>query len=84
MNDPIVTRKKLREVLALRPSRKFTEPMLLEGVTALMPERVSVDELRAAIEWNHSRGFIEFAHNEDLERDEWFLTGKGKSKEGLA
>lgn len=83
MNDPIQLRKKLREILAMAPRRRFDERMLTDALNQWMPERVELDELRVAIEWNHARGFIEYRRNDDTERDEWFLTDEGKQKEGL-
>jgi|GEM_PF-2982282 len=83
MNDPVTGRKKVREVLAMAPRRRFSEGMILDGLNRLMPEKVTTQELAAWIEYNHSRGWIEYRHNPDEERDEWFLTDEGKQKEGL-
>ena len=83
MNDPVLLRKKVRVVLALAPTRRFSEPMILDAMSGMMPEPVSFEEMKKAIEWNHSRNLIEYRHNEDLERNEWFLTDAGKQREGL-
>ena len=83
MNDPIVGRKKLREVLAMAPRRRFSEGMLIDALNRLMPEAVTTGELKSWIQWNASRDYIESRHNDDEERDEWFLTDEGKQKEGL-
>jgi hypothetical protein len=83
MNDPVILRKKLREVLAMAPRRRFSEQMLLDALNRLVPEELTVQELKQAIEWNHAHNWIEYRHNEDEGRDEWFLTDAGKQKEGL-
>ena len=73
----------MREVLALAPTRRFSERMILDALGGMMPEPVTYEELRKSIEWNHSRNFIEYRFNGDMERNEWFLTDAGKQKEGL-
>ncbi|HMJ06370.1 MAG TPA: hypothetical protein VK474_08975 [Chthoniobacterales bacterium] len=83
MNDPVLVRRKLREVLAMALRRRFSEEMLLDALNRLLPDKTSVAELRTALEWNHARGWIEYRHNEEEERDEWFLTDAGKQKQGL-
>lgn len=83
MNDPVLLRKKVRAVLALAPARRFSEPMILDAMGGMMPEPVTHEEFKVALEWNHARNLVEYRHNEDLERNEWFLTDAGKQKEGL-
>lgn len=86
MNDQIVLRKLVREVLALAPStagkvRRFTERMLFDGVQRLLPEQLGLPSLRAAIEWNQERDYIEFEWEEDENENTWALTKKGRAKE---
>lgn len=83
MNAPALVRQKLREVLSMAPTRRFSEGMLLDALNRLLPEKVSTEALSDAINWNHARGFIEYRHNDEEERNEWFLTDAGKQKEGL-
>ncbi len=83
MNDPIALNKYLREVLALAPRRRFTERMLFDGMKRLTGGELTVDEFKAAIEWNHSRNLAEFKYDDDLQADTWALTAKGKAKEGV-
>jgi hypothetical protein len=83
MNDPVILRKKVREILAMAPRRRFSEQMILDSLSQLVPEPVSVPVLLSTLEWNHARNLIEFRFNEDSERNEWFLTDQGKQKEGL-
>ncbi len=67
----------------MAPTRRFSEGMIQDAINMLVPEPVSVPELKKAIEWNHSRNLIETRFNEDTDRHEWFLTDDGKQKEGL-
>ena len=83
MNDPIELHEKVREVLAMAPTRRFTEQMIFDAVERLVPETLTVGELKKAMLWNQTRGFIDFVVNPRLEREEWSLTDKGKGVEGL-
>lgn len=76
-------REKVREVLALAPSRRFSERMILDAVNRLIPIEATLDEVKQAMEWNHDRGLIDYAFNHDEERDEWTLTRRGRDKEGI-
>lgn len=84
MNDPVQLREFIREVLAMRPRDKFTERQHFEGVRRRCPgDSLTVDEFQEAREWNHSRNYIDFERDDDLDADVWFLTPKGKAKEGV-
>lgn len=84
MNDPIMVRRYVREVLALAPKREFTERMLFDAVTRLTRERLTVDEMHAALQWNEARRYVTHRKDDDLEAEVWSLTITGKQKEGLA
>jgi hypothetical protein len=75
-----ILRKKVREVLAMAPARRFTEQMILDGVNELIADKAEMSEIRRAIDWNHESGYIEYKYNRDYDRDEWFLTERGKQK----
>ena len=84
MNNPHIGKKNLRAVLAMAPTRRFTEAMILQGLEATMPDMVQPEEFAAWLEWNHAQGFVEYRTNPDFgNRREWFLTDAGKQKEGL-
>ncbi len=84
MNDPITGKKKIREILAMAPRSRFTERMILDALNLMMPQEATTAELAEWIEFNHSRGWIEYRKNPDAgNREEWFLTDDGKQKEGL-
>ncbi len=74
-----ILRKKVREVLAMAPSRYFTEEMILDAVNELIPDKALITEVRDAIDWNHNSGYVDFRHNREYERDEWQITERGKN-----
>ena len=83
MTDPVDLRMFVRTALSTLPQgRRMGETMLYTHLRQDFAE-LRVEELRAAIEWNHARGYIDFRRNHDLERDEWALTETGRAKEGL-
>jgi hypothetical protein len=75
-------RGKVREVLRMAPTRRFHEELLHQSVDALGME-ATIEELREALLWNQSKGYVDYTHNGDFGRDEWFLTPRGKAKEGI-
>ncbi|MEO7933219.1 MAG: hypothetical protein ABIT76_08690 [Chthoniobacterales bacterium] len=86
MNDPVALRKLIRTVLSALPhNRRLDEGALTRVLESRFSEinDLRTDELRIAIEFNHSKGWIEYTRNHDEERDEWFLTERGRTKEGL-
>lgn len=82
MNDPLLTRRYVREVLALAPTRELTERMLLDAVSRLSRERLKVDELKQAIVWNESRGYLTSRHDDEAEEDLYIISPHGLRKEG--
>lgn len=75
-------RFKIREALCLLPDgRRAPIEMLLGMVNDLIPVPVTLADLRDPLAWNHDRGFVNFHHNLDLERDEWFITAQGRVKQ---
>jgi hemerythrin superfamily protein len=84
MTDPIELRKRIRLILSALPEgRRASEDLLFSKSKSDFPD-LRLDELRHAIEWNQARGFVDYRRNHDEERDEWFLTERGRQKEGLA
>lgn len=75
-------RQSVRDVLRMAPTRRFHESLLHTSVLALGME-ATLEELREALLWNSSKGFVDYTHNGDFARDEWFLTPRGKDKEGI-
>lgn len=86
MNDPIELRKTVRLILSAMPKSRprASEELLIAQCSRRTAEPVKLPELREALEWNHARGYVDFRHNQDEERDEWFLAPAGQHKEGLA
>lgn len=84
MSDPILLRRRVRLILSALPqNRRASEQLLFDKLLPDFPD-LKLDELRAAISWNHTKGLIEYRHNADEERNEWFLTAEGRQKEGVA
>jgi hypothetical protein len=80
----IALRSAVRSVLSALPARRrATMAVLRSGLSALGFAPTDA-QLNGAIEWNHSRNFIDYARNHDIDQDEWFLTDRGRAKEGLA
>lgn len=76
-------RRKIREVINMRPGFGKTEPMLLDGVNELTGGGVSLQELRDGIEWNHSERLIRSEENTDSDETEWFITPEGIAKQKI-
>ncbi|MEI6492060.1 MAG: hypothetical protein WCO94_05890 [Verrucomicrobiota bacterium] len=81
--DMPLLRAKVREVLAFAPQRKFTEAMIMDGANRMVPVPADLAAVRLAIEWNLGSGYVDYVYNRDEDRDEWFLTPRGKAKEGI-
>lgn len=81
--DVLALRGAVRSVLSALPSeRRATLAVLRAGLLALgfSPGEMHLDE---AVEWNHGRDFIDYVRNHDIDQDEWFLTERGRAKEGM-
>lgn len=76
-------RQKIREALNIRAGSGKTERMLLEMVNELVGGGVSLQEVRDAIEWNHSEAYIRSAYDDEAEVTEWFITKAGIEQENL-
>ncbi len=74
-------REKIREVLAMAPTRRFTEQMLCDALGKLLADPPTLIDLRNELSWNHESDYIDYRHNRDTNLDEWFLTERGKEKE---
>ena len=81
--DLPLLRAKVREVLSFAPTRKFSEGMILDAIMRLVPVDLTLNHVRMAIEWNLGSGYLDYTYNRDEERDEWFLTPRGRAKEGI-
>jgi len=84
-NLTILLRGKVRDVMtALPPGRKATRAMIDDAIRVVFGySDAKDDQISAAIEWNHERNLIDYHYNHDADRDEWFLTERGKAKEGI-
>ena len=77
-------RQEIREIMAQAPDRRFTAEMIHNRVNQLHRDLpVPFDLCNDHLEWNFQRGFVDYQYNHELNRDEYFLTDKGKRQEGL-
>ena len=76
-----MVRRKVRAVLNIRAGFGKTEGVLLDGVNELTGGGVSLDELRDAVEWNISQGYVRCKFDEEDEVRMWFITAAGQAQE---
>lgn len=74
-------RKEVREIMAVTPDRRFTLGMIASRINSMHQVPVPEELVERHLNWNHAKGFVDFEHNHELEREEWFLTDKGKRME---
>jgi hypothetical protein len=83
----IALRRRVRVALsvAARAGRKAVSlEVIRAGIEALgfpLSTDAEIASLREAMEWNQSRGLIDYSWNAELEIDEWFLTERGRTHE---
>jgi len=70
----------IRETMQLKPDTQWTAKSLHGLIKADYSDATEVD-VRNALLWNQSKGFVDYTFNAQFERDEWFLTERGKSQE---
>lgn len=79
-HNVIALRKLVRTVLSALPKgRHLTVQAISLTIEQDFGFSHTLPELELAIEWNHSRNFVDFQTN-DFEQDAWFLTEKGAAK----
>lgn len=83
----IALRRRVRVALsvAARAGRKAVSlEVIRAGIEALgfpLSTETEIASLREAMEWNQSRGLIDYSWNAELEIEEWFLTERGRTHE---
>lgn len=75
----IPLRPVIRETMQMKPETKWTAKSLLGLIRAEYSDAVEAD-VRNALLWNQKKGFVDYEHNAEFDRDEWFLTERGKAK----
>lgn len=87
MNDPVLLRGYVRQVLALdpnpRPGREMSERMLFTAVDRLCRVQLAADEFSAALQWNIAQGHLLKWWDDERGADMVKLTKEGKAKEGV-
>jgi DNA-binding transcriptional regulator YdaS (Cro superfamily) len=87
MSKPTVSklmiRRKIREVLNMRPGFGKTEAFLLEAVNELTGGGVSLQELRDHLEWNHGQRYVRSEYQDEAEETLWFITTDGIAQQKI-
>ncbi len=83
MNTPshdwsVPLRPVIRETMQLKPAVKWTAKSLHGLIKSEYSDATEAD-VRNALLWNQSKGFVDYVFNTQYERDEWFLTERGKA-----
>lgn len=78
----VTLRGLVRDVLrALPAGRRANAGMIAREIRGTFGYADAGDDLiEEAIAWNHGRNYIDFWHNHNESRDEWFLTPRGEQQ----
>ena len=77
-------RGEIRRQLSTFPADKAASVgWLVKQINKTTPLVCDEGSVMAALSWNHDRGWVDYRYNGELGWDEWFLTARGKEKEGL-
>lgn len=79
-------REEVRGALAQLPAGQgATVDFLAKAIRRNTPLRPTNEEVEQALVWNQGKGgWCDFKYNRELEWDEWYLTPRGITKEGLS
>ncbi len=73
-------RPAIRETMPLAPDRKWTVKALHAQIRTEFSSAKETDVTRA-LRWNQEKGFVDYSFNAEFERDEWYLTERGRAAE---
>lgn len=76
-------RRAVRDVCNIRPGYPKTEEVIVSGVNSLLGGGVSLQEIRDAIEFNHSERFIRSEKDKESETTGWFITAAGQAHDKI-
>lgn len=76
-------KKYVRDVCSLAKGYGVTEEFMHDAISSLVPAGVEMDEMREAVEWNVSQGFVKRTYNDDTEAHEWSITKAGIAKDNV-
>ena len=80
----ILLRTVVRRVLVAQAGYALTEGLIVERCEQHFPgQRLDISDVREAVEWNTSKGFLTSRINPDLEEREWLATKAGVAKENI-
>lgn len=72
-----------KQLSAFPPDKAASLGWLVKQINKTTPFICDERTVQAALDWNHDRGWVDYRYNSELEWDEWFLTPRGKAKEGV-
>jgi hypothetical protein len=81
--DKKMIRRKVREVLAMAPGYGKTERFLLQAVNDLCGGGIPLQDVRDAMDWNHSQRLIRSTTDDEAETVLWFITPAGLARQTL-
>lgn len=67
----------MRDVLNMQDGEPLHETPMLAAVNELVGGGMDLTDLRDAIEWNHSEGYVRSEFVEEAELDGWVITKAG-------
>lgn len=68
----------IRETMQMSPDKKWSEKSL-HNLIREEYSHASIADVRNALLWNQLKGFVDYHFNAQFERDDWFLTERGKA-----
>jgi hypothetical protein len=78
IDNSLPLRPVIRETMQMAPARRWTEKLLHAQIRREFPDVTEAD-VRAALIWNQGKGFVDYRYIVEFERDEWYLTERGKA-----
>lgn len=76
MKTALILRPVIRETMRAAPKRRWTPSAMLAALRSIHPD-ATLDDVSAAFDWNHSKGFVDYTHDGEQEADFWTLTKRG-------
>lgn len=69
----------IRETMQIKPDLKAWTAKSLFGLIKSEYSDATEADVRNALLYNQEKGFVDYKFNREYERDEWFLTERGKA-----
>lgn len=69
-------RPEIRAVMQRVKKRRWTPAALRSALRSLHPD-CTLEEVNAALQWNHAKGFVDYTFDSELECECWTITQRG-------